>query len=53
VWVGSDYHLKSGGGRWDPNTETWVLDEVTSPCIDAGDWASPVGDEPYPNGGKP
>jgi parallel beta-helix repeat protein len=52
VWVDGDYHLKSEGGRWDPNTETWVLDEVTSPCIDAGDWASPVVDEPYPNGGK-
>lgn len=26
-----DYHLRSEGGRW--NGETWVLDNVTSPCI--------------------
>jgi predicted outer membrane repeat protein len=47
-----DFRLKSEGGRWDPNSETWVLDDVTSPCIDAGDWRSPICDEPYPNGGK-
>jgi hypothetical protein len=46
-----DYHLKSQGGRWDPNSESWVLDDVTSPCIDTGDWNSPIDDEPYPNGG--
>jgi len=28
------------------------LDDVTSPCIDAGDPNSPVGDEPEPNGGR-
>ena len=37
VWVDGDYHLMSEAGRWDPNTENWVMDEVTSPCIDAGD----------------
>jgi hypothetical protein len=47
-----DYHLQSEGGRWDPNSESWVLDGVTSPCIDKGNFNSPVGDEPYPNGGK-
>ena len=30
----------------------WVLDEVTSPCLDAGDPNSPVADEPQPNGGR-
>jgi hypothetical protein len=49
--VEGDYHLKSEGGRWEPNSESWVLDDVTSPCIDKGDWRSSVGDEPYPNGG--
>ncbi|MHC4360988.1 MAG: right-handed parallel beta-helix repeat-containing protein, partial [Planctomycetota bacterium] len=29
----------------------WVTDDVTSPCIDAGDPATPLGDEPSPNGG--
>jgi parallel beta-helix repeat protein len=32
-----DYHLKSEAGRWDPQTESWVTDDVTSACIDAGD----------------
>ena len=51
-WVDGDYHLKSQYGRWYPNTESWVVDDVTSPCIDAGDPNSPVGDEPEPNGGR-
>jgi hypothetical protein len=51
-WVNGDYHLKSQAGRWDPKTESWVKDHVTSPCIDAGDPNSPVGDEPPPNGGR-
>ena len=49
-FVEGDYHLKSQFGRWDPNYGAWVADEVTSPCIDAGDPNSPVGDEPEPNG---
>jgi L-ascorbate metabolism protein UlaG (beta-lactamase superfamily) len=52
VWIGGDYHLKSEAGRWDPVSESWVVDDVTSPCIDAGDPNSPVGDEPEPNGGR-
>ena len=47
-----DYHLKSQAGRWDPNSESWVFDDVTSPCIDAGDPSSPVGDEAEPNGSR-
>ncbi len=46
-----DYHLKSQAGRWDVNEEGWTIDEVTSPCIDAGDPISPIGGEPVPNGG--
>jgi len=52
VWVDGDYHLKSQAGRWDPVGESWVVDDITSPCIDAGDPNSPVGDEPEPNGGR-
>ena len=52
VWVDGDYHLMSQAGRWDPNSESWVVDDVTSPCIDAGDPNNPVGDEPEPNGGR-
>ena len=46
-----DCHLKSKAGRWDPNDRRWTMDEVTSPCIDAGDPMSPIGYEPFPNGG--
>jgi len=46
-----NYHLKSQAGRWDPNEGRWTKDDVTSPCIDAGDPASPIGLEPFPNGG--
>ncbi len=42
----SDYHLKSQAGRWEPASETWVLDDVTSPCIDAGNPGCPLGNEP-------
>ena len=46
-----DFHLKSQAGRWDPNGQSWIQDDVTSPCIDRGDPNSPVGNEPDPNGG--
>ena len=46
-----DFHLKSQAGRWDPNSRSWVVDDVTSLCIDAGNMASPIGHEPFPNGG--
>jgi len=51
VWLSCDYHLKSEAGRWDPISESWIVDDVTSPCIDAGDPNSPVAFEPFPNGG--
>ena len=51
VWADGDYHLKSQAGRWNPNSQSWVIDDVTSPCIDAGDPNSPIGLEPFPNGG--
>lgn len=47
-----DLHLKSQAGRWDPNKQSWVQDDVTSPCIDAADTSSPIGFEPFPNGGR-
>ena len=51
-WVGGDYRLLSQAGRWDPDSESWVLDDATSPCIDAGDPNGPIGVEPFPNGGR-
>jgi hypothetical protein len=49
--LNGDYHLKSQAGRWDPNSQTWVQDSVTSVAIDAGNPMDPVGLEPFPNGG--
>ncbi|MCH8194290.1 MAG: leucine-rich repeat domain-containing protein, partial [Planctomycetes bacterium] len=46
VWTAGDYHLRSQSGRWDSDTETWVLDDETSPCVDGGDPAWPVGPSP-------
>ncbi|MCK4294367.1 MAG: hypothetical protein KAY65_14305 [Planctomycetes bacterium] len=46
-----DYHVKSQAGRYDPPSADWILDEVTSLCIDAGNPISPIGNEPFPNGG--
>jgi len=45
-----DYHLKSQAGRWHPGSETWISDDLTSDCIDAGDPGSEIGLEPSPNG---
>jgi len=50
-WVDGEYHLKSQGGRWDPNEGRWTIDDVTSPCTDAGDPMMSIGYEPFPNGG--
>ena len=48
-----DYHLKSQAGSWDPISQSWMIDDVTSPCIDAGDPGSPIYPiEPSPNGGR-
>jgi parallel beta-helix repeat protein len=47
-----DYHLKSQAGRWDPNSKSWVKDDVTSPCIDSGNPGCPEVNEPLPNGNR-
>jgi hypothetical protein len=50
VWVPADYHLKSQAGRWDPNSQTWIQDDMTSPCIDAADPNSDWTAELWPHG---
>ncbi|MCF7974105.1 MAG: leucine-rich repeat domain-containing protein [Phycisphaerae bacterium] len=50
VWLPGDYHLKSQAGHWDDLTQTFVQDDVTSPCIDAGLESASVGQETDPNG---
>lgn len=50
--VGGDYHLRSQRGRHRPATQEWILDDVTSPCVDAGEpWVNPS-PERMPNGGR-
>jgi predicted outer membrane repeat protein len=46
-----DYHLDSQTGRWDADRSAWVRDNMTSPCIDAGDAMNAIMHEPFPNGG--
>jgi len=45
-----DYHLKSKAGRWDGSS--WVTDNISSPCIDAGYPSSDYSNEPQPNGNR-
>lgn len=55
-----DFHLKSQRGRYWPesggsdsgSSGMWVLDEVTSPCVDAGDPEVRPVRERMPNGGR-
>ena len=47
-----DYHLLSERGRYWPTVGKWVLDDVSSPCIDAGDPNVAPTEEPMPNGGR-
>jgi len=51
VWREGDYHVRSQAGRWQAEGRKWVMDAVTSPCIDAGDPGDSAGQEPDPNGG--
>ena len=46
----NDYHLMSEAGRWDPNSQSWIQDDVTSPCIDVGDPNSDWTEELWPHG---
>ncbi len=50
--VNEVFQLKSLGGRYDPTAEDWVIDDVHSPAIDAGDPTSPFNNEPVPNGNR-
>lgn len=47
-----DYRLLSNRGRYWPEHDVWVLDRLTSPCIDGGDPNAEPLDEPAPNGNR-
>jgi len=49
---GGDYHLLSERGRYRATTKEWILDDVTSPCVDGGDPAVKPSEERMPNGGR-
>ena len=51
-WLEGDYHLQSTAGHYDPNSQIWILDDVNSPCLDAGDPNSLFDNELLPNGGR-
>ena len=53
AWLEGDYHLQSQGRRWDRQTGQWASDEATSPCIDAGDPAASLLEEPVDVAGEP
>ncbi|NLH17861.1 MAG: hypothetical protein GX455_14895 [Phycisphaerae bacterium] len=50
--AGGDFHLKSRIGRYVSATQQWVQDDLTSPCIDAGDPSDDPSAEPLPSGGR-
>lgn len=50
--AGRDYHLLSSAGRYDPGSDSFILDVKTSWLIDAGDPSMPYAEEPLPNGGR-
>ncbi|UCE47670.1 MAG: hypothetical protein JSW47_18980 [Phycisphaerales bacterium] len=47
-----DYHLFSERGRYWGEHDVWVLDQMTSPCIDGGDPDVHPSDERMPNGAR-
>ena len=50
--IAGDYHLLSARGRYWPEHNVWILDRVTSPCIDGGNPSADPLDEPMPNGSR-
>jgi hypothetical protein len=38
IWLDGDYHLMSAAGRWNPVTDIWENDDVTSPAIQRSEY---------------
>jgi hypothetical protein len=51
-WVAGDYHLQSPQGRFEPAQKVWILDPVSSPCLDAGSPSAIWSQEPKPHGSR-
>jgi hypothetical protein len=43
--IEGDYHLRSEGWRWNQEGKSWTYDYMTSPCVDAGNPETPLGEE--------
>lgn len=43
--IAGDYHLKSQAGRWDSQSNSWLVDAISSLCIDAGNPGRTLGNE--------
>ena len=43
--IEGDYHLRSEGWRWYQEGKSWTYDYMTSPCVDAGNPGTPLGEE--------
>ncbi len=52
TWLLGDYHLASQQGRWEPTEAIWVADDLSSPCIDAGNPQADVKAESISHGGR-
>jgi len=52
VLIPDDFHLLSETGRWNAHSLTWIADELTSPCIDAGDPGDSWTGEARPHGAR-
>ncbi len=50
--LNGNFHLKSKSGRYNPVSQSWVIDNIHSPAIDAGDSTSSYNKEPAPNGNR-
>ena len=50
--AGWDLHLRSEAGRWGGVAVGWVKDGESSACLDLGDPADGVWQEPWPYGGR-
>jgi hypothetical protein len=51
-WVPGDYHLRSQAGRWHADSQSWLLDVLSSPCIDTGNPDSDFSAELQLNGDR-
>lgn len=52
IWRLGDTHVKSQAGRYEPTLDLWILDPVTSPCIDGGNPGMDEGWETVPHGSR-